>query len=123
MLKLKRTTPTVKNDKKLNDELQKINVSLEKTRAKLEKLEHQRAVALAKTQVVCGTCKKPTTVQDVDYIQTHWYVPPSGCTEGDYWNEGEGQFMCPACDAVNRLYQSPEIVRLKYMFRHVKDTY
>jgi hypothetical protein len=38
-----------------------------------------------------------TQIRSLTYIQTHWYETPYGCTGGDLWREGEGQFDCPKC--------------------------
>jgi len=68
-------------------------------------------------------CGAKLHVSDLVYIQTHWYVPPSGCTDGDYWNTGEGQFVCPKCGCTNRLYERPEVEKLKAHFKKVEDKY
>jgi hypothetical protein len=68
----------------------------------------------------CGAEHK---VSMLEYIQTHWYTRPSGCTEGDYWNLGEGQFICPSCGKKNRLVERPEVTKLKPFFATVKDLY
>ncbi len=36
----------------------------------------------------CEYCHKRTVIRRLIYIQTHWYTSPSGCTGGDYWNQG-----------------------------------
>lgn len=46
-----------------------------------------------------------------------------GCTGGDYWKQGEGQFECPKCGHVNRLYDRPDVVELKRYFASVEDVY
>jgi hypothetical protein len=66
-------------------------------------------------------CGRVTKVSKIDYIQTFWYTEPYGCVGGDYWNEGEGQFVCPKCGALNRLYERPEVVRLRGIFRNIID--
>ncbi len=68
-------------------------------------------------------CGAWTRVGNLVYIQTHWYVPPRGCNEGDYWKQGEGQWQCPKCGHMNRLYATPEVAKLKHLFKGVKDTY
>lgn len=76
------------------------------------------------TQVATGRgCGAWTPISNLVYIQTHWYTPPTGCTGGDYWNEGEGQWVCSKCGHLNRLYKSPEVEALKRYFSGVKDTY
>lgn len=66
----------------------------------------------------CGAWSKINTLT---YIQTHWYTAPHGCTGGDYWNQGEGQWICPECQHLNRLYNSPEIENLKPHFKCVEN--
>lgn len=66
----------------------------------------------------CGMGHK---IGELEYIQTHWYEEPHGCTGGDEWWEGEGQFICPHCNHRNRLYERPEIEELKYLFKSIKD--
>jgi len=40
-------------------------------------------------------CGKYHAIKTLDLIVTHWYVRPHGCSGGDYWNEGEWNFICP----------------------------
>lgn len=54
----------------------------------------------------CGCCHAMHAIKDCDVIQTHWYTSPSGCTGGDYWNDGELQIICPATDHKNRVHFS-----------------
>lgn len=51
----------------------------------------------------CDGCGKRTRVSSITYIQTYWYERPYGCTGGDRWHEGEGQWDCPKCDHNHRL--------------------
>lgn len=57
------------------------------------------------------------------YIQSHWYVEPHGCTGGDYWKEGEGQFRCDSCGKISRLYDCPEITAMKYNFASIEKVH
>lgn len=76
------------------------------------------------SQVATGKgCGGLHAIKDLTYIQTHWYTSPHGCSGGDYWNQGEGQFNCPGCGHRNRLYASPEIQKMKRHFKSVEDTY
>jgi hypothetical protein len=81
------------------------------------------------TRVACESsvlgkgCGKRTRVRDLVYIQTHWYIHPYGCTEGDYWNKGEGQFDCPKCGNRNRLYNRPEVEALRRFFVSIEKVY
>jgi hypothetical protein len=66
-------------------------------------------------------CGAILPVKELTYIQTHWYTEPSGCTGGDYWNQGEGQFVCPKCGEKNRLYERPAVAALKPYFKNVEN--
>jgi hypothetical protein len=50
----------------------------------------------------CG-CGNSYAIGELKLRVTHWYVEPHGCTGGDYWQEGEWQFVCPTSGALNRL--------------------
>jgi len=56
-----------------------------------------------KRRIQCGGCSNSHEIGNLTAIQTHWYTSPRGCTEGDYWNEGELQFVCPETGIINRL--------------------
>jgi rubredoxin len=68
-------------------------------------------------------CHKKVPAKELIYLQTHWYTRPHGCTGGDYWNQGEGQFKCPNCGVINRLYDRKDVEALRYVFKEIKDTY
>lgn len=68
-------------------------------------------------------CQRLSKIIKVDYVQTHWYTEPYSCTGGDYWNLGEGRFICPKCGAVNRLYERPLVERMKQSFKQIVDQY
>jgi DNA-directed RNA polymerase subunit M/transcription elongation factor TFIIS len=84
--------------------IQELESKITKLKAKIAPLREQLELEKTKTLVKCVACKRHTQVRLLTYLQTHWYVSPSGCTGGDYWNSGEGQFVCPKCDYTNRLY-------------------
>lgn len=100
--------------------------SLTQLRAEREKLEKELAanaaeinVRLKQTLVVCigAGCGKASEIGDLTYYQTHSYIGPSGCTDGDYWRAGEGRWTCPHCLNTNRLWDKPDIVELKHLFK------
>jgi len=71
-----------------------------------------------------GACEKRNQIKSTTYIQKWWYVPPSGCTEGAYWAESEGQWLCKHCGHINRLIFEDEIfAKLKKLFKEVVDKY
>jgi Zn ribbon nucleic-acid-binding protein len=91
-------------------------------REKLDKLARWREDLLSRTTITCGN-GHPYEIRELEYLQTHWYVSPHGCTGGDYWNKGEGQYECPTCKEIWRLHNKPEIEALKHLFKSTKDTY
>lgn len=70
----------------------------EKEKDLLSKIDQKRA-----NKTFPCLCGKRHAFKKCDVIQTHWYTSPSGCTEGDYWNMGELQIICPVTDHKNRL--------------------
>lgn len=68
-------------------------------------------------------CGAELVIGDLTYLQTHWYEPPYGCTGGDNWHPGEGNFVCPHCGQRNRLYNRQDIQDLKYHFKNIEDIY
>lgn len=107
--------------------------ALQKERAiaeqRLAQIDAEISARKARTLVRCEAnnngegCRAAFEVRELEYIQTHWYVRPHGCTEGDYWNHGEGQWVCPSCGHRNRLYNQPDVEKMKPLFKSVKDTY
>lgn len=95
------------------------NILAERDRA--DKEAKSETLIQCTTQVATGKgCKAWYAIKDLVYIQTHWYTKPHGCTGGDYWNEGEGQWICPACGHRNRLYKTPEVEQMKSLFASVE---
>jgi len=80
----------------LEQQLEKLDEEKRKIHQKIKKRNKKRAIK-------CVSCDKAHEIGDLTVIQTHWYTPPSGCTDGDYWNEGELQFVCPETEIKNRL--------------------
>lgn len=107
----------------------------------------QRAIARAKETIrltrqrrrILCSCEKRHAIGALELLVTHWYVEPHGCTGGDYWEEGEWQFVCPINGTRNRLlfddYDRPWEERgtkgagptFKLIYRHLfksrKNTY
>lgn len=88
----------------------------------LDKIQDSIRVLESKTKVECTSnnygdgCGKKHQVRKLQYIKTYWYSL-------DDWNEGEGNFICPACGHRNRLYDREEIQDLKYLFDSIIDEY
>ena len=80
----------------LEDQLAEIHQQEKQILAKIDAGNKNR-------KIKCGACEDYHKIGVLTAIQTHWYTPPHGCTEGDYWNEGELQFVCPETNVKNRL--------------------
>jgi hypothetical protein len=91
----------------------------------LEELQEQAQQVISKIndkkarqKIKCSACDKYHAIQSLTAIQTHFYIEPHGCTDGDYWKEGEMQFICPETNVINRLlfdnYDVPWEERNKY---------
>lgn len=72
-------------------------------------------------------CGHRTKLKDITYIATNYYISPYGCTGGDYWNEGEGNWICPNCNHRNRLIDEDTKLLCEYsyrkLFRDTKEEY
>lgn len=66
-------------------------------------LQDKLEEAKAKLSIKCQSCLKYHRIKDLVVIQTHWFIPPSGCTEGAYWKQGELHFICPNNKVRNRI--------------------
>jgi len=65
-----------------------------------------------------GGCGKTFPVNELAGIQTHWYVTPSGCSDGDYWMPDELHAICPYCSTRHRLIEThKDIVEYKQFFK------
>ena len=73
-----------------------------RTRAKLTAAETALRDIRARRTILCA-CGALHVIGELTLRVTHWYVEPHGCTGGDYWNEGEWQFICPVNGWFNRL--------------------
>jgi hypothetical protein len=80
-------------------------------------------IAPGPLQWVSNGCGAEIPIATLAYIQTHWYTEPSGCTGGDYWSQAEGQFKCPECGVINRLYIRHDVEKLKPYFAKVDNVY
>jgi len=107
------------------ESLEDLRKQKQKLKSQLDEVEKRISVALGKTLVRCRKpeCGRGWEIRELTYIQTHWYEQPSGCTGGDIWREGEGNWKCPTCETMHRLYNKPEIEKLKHLFRQTVKAY
>jgi len=104
------------NTKEIQNKLNQLFNEEKVLNEELRKAEGRRLIE-------CEKCGKRSKVSNLTYIQTHFYTLPHGCTDGDYWSQDEGQFICPHCNCINRLYKRPDICKLKDSFKEVVNTY
>lgn len=76
--------------------------AVKRAQTRLDEAESTLRQVRARRALLCG-CGSSHAIGELELHITHWYVEPHGCTGGDYWNEGEWQFVCPTCGALNRL--------------------
>lgn len=78
---------------------------------------------LKRSILKCSACNSHHEIQNMVFIQRLYWVPPSGCSEGAYWNDGQQECECPNCSARIRLYKVPQIkeLQLKPLFKEIKE--
>lgn len=76
--------------------------------AQIAKLQAGRGAVQRTRLITCYHCKAQTPIASLTYIQTRWYEQPHGCTGGDRWHDGEGEFVCPSCNGTNRIPHEDE---------------
>lgn len=110
--------------------LEEINKKRAELQTELTKLNLEAAKKTSKVAVICESnpaygkgCGAGFYIDDLTYIQTHWYELPYGCTGGDNWHQGEGQFICPKCGHRNRFLDRQDIEALKHKFKSIVDEY
>lgn len=111
-----KTLDELKADReRLKEELKKVNGLIDE--------EHGKTLVRCESSPAGKGCGMAMEIRELTFIQTHWYTPPSGCTEGDYWNQGEGNFICIHCGVRNRLHNRKAIQDLKDRFKSVEKEY
>ncbi|KWT98487.1 MULTISPECIES: hypothetical protein [unclassified Variovorax] len=113
----------------LNQALAENEAELAAVQAEMDRLRKIRSGLLRQTPVACERnnfgqgCGAVTSIGELTYIQTHWYEGPHGCSGGDTWHRGEGQFVCPSCGHRNRLYNRKDVEKLAGLFRVIQAVY
>lgn len=77
-------------------------MSVKELEAEIEKAEAREEGERSRKKFKCS-CGKMHIINKCTVIQTHWYTPPRGCCEGDHWNVGELQILCPTTGVRNRV--------------------
>lgn len=102
-----------------------IEQEIQAATALITNLKKELNETIAQDYVVCRKCEMGSKLKETVYIQTHWYVRPYSCTGGDYWNSGEGQFLCPKCNTRNRLLSDAAKVyeKMAHCFKEIRHDY
>ncbi len=87
---------------KCNEKLDSLNKEKEKLNSIIKKARGNR-------ELTCLHCNSNYKIKELIYIQTYWFKPPSGCTEGGYPIAQEGYFICSNCNTRNRFLDSYEL--------------
>lgn len=74
-------TPAEENNE-IKAAVRKIEESINKLSNRISFLNEQKNEILSQTRVDCPSCKESFAIYESEYIQTHWYTPPRGCTGG-----------------------------------------
>lgn len=73
----------------------------------IEHWQKQLREARERRLYLCPQCQCRAQIRNVDLQAEIHYVPPRGCTEGDYWTRGKKPTYlakCPGCDHVERIH-------------------
>jgi hypothetical protein len=106
----------------LADKRKAVQEELSKYDAEIKRRKSLTLVRCENTVAYGKGCGAGFEIRDLEYIQTYWYEPPSGCSDGDNWWQGEGQWKCPSCGHTNRLYDKPDVTKLKSLFKNTVDS-
>ncbi len=120
----------------MRSSLETVQSAIAKAESRLKDLRAKESELLAQNlKVTCTRCANGPSypfndgcgaefpIGEITYLQTHWYVEPSGCSGGDYFKEGEGNWICPKCGGRNRLGYQKEIQKQKRLFKAYVDEY
>ena len=109
---------------KLEQKKADLEFELQTIREKIKEVQSHTLVKCETNFAYRGEgCGMASEIGDLTYIQTHFYIHPHGCTGGDYWKCGEGQFDCPHCGYRNRLYNREDIQELRLCFKNTEDSH
>ena len=74
----------------MTTKLEQQKVTLE---SELDKIKAKISVQNSRKTVLCG-CGKYHRICDLTRVIEQVYTSPHGCSGGDYWSDGEQQFLC-----------------------------
>lgn len=97
---------------------EQINAEISQHEELIKQLIEERKQIRRERMFACPKCCESSPVREWVLVQEYCYVPPRGCTEGDYHVFSEYRVHCPLCDGVGRVYKSG-----KYATREQDETY
>lgn len=92
-------------------EIERIDRELKRLEELRKKILERKSDILRNKLIKCANCGKQNKVREWSFVQKYWYVPPHGCTGGDYWKPHEHDtcdIMCPKCASKNYIYNHPQ---------------
>lgn len=103
-----------------------LDKEISKAEIRLHKLKSQKAAQLSRKRVPCYECSKQLTIGKLVYYIEEFYISPTGCTGGDYYTSDDSEhfYVCPHCSVRSRLFDRPDLRKLKANFKtieYVKD--
>ena len=103
----------------MNSTLRSIDRELECVAAEEDELLERKREATKRLLLTCTSCRRKNPLGQWVFIQRRGYVPPRGCTEGDYWYNAHlavCHIRCPRCGDENYLHAHPDRNRLEELF-------
>lgn len=97
--------------------LQRTLDELTEARAHVQALEAQAKYLRGFKRLKCKNCGKRSEVRHCTYLLHHGYIPPRGCTGGDYYVIDAEGWRCPKCEHDHRLYSREDDTWLKELRR------
>lgn len=81
----------------------KIEEKIKAAQENLNKLIATKNKQLSNKTIPCSSCGFVHKIRDITLLDKQYYVEPSGCSGGDYYDHDEYNFVCENCRILNRL--------------------
>lgn len=93
----------------------------EKHASEAEFLRTERDKIQCRKKWTCIHCENKTQLDKLTIVREYWYVEPSGCTGGDYWNPSDEYWInCPKCSMINRICDT--FIQIRDPWKSVNNT-
>jgi hypothetical protein len=77
----------------------------------IAEIEVKKELSVRRLLIGCGICGRKSLLHRWTFIQNEYYVPPTGCTGGDYYKQDKPDtchLQCPKCHRRNYIYNHPQ---------------